>query len=135
MEPGTGAVVMLSSQAAVVDDGKTKEYEEQLRKLVVERAQQDEKMQEMQRELDNMRAQQQQQPLVIKLTDFSSSTDGVMRSLPPATAGERPPVQLDGSRLGVHTDQAVEGSPGSKLAASGGSRSGVVLLAGRRYSF
>ena len=129
---GSGAVVMLSSQAAVVDESKVKEYEDQLRRLVVERAQQDEKMQEMQRELENMRAQQQP-PLVITLTDFSSSSDGVMRSLPPGS--DRQPQQSDG-RLAVHTKEQAEGeTPSSNAAAGSGSRSGVVLLGGRRYSF
>ena len=130
---GAGAVVMLSSQAAVVDEGKVKEYEEQLRQLVVERAQQDEKMQEMQRELENMRAQQQQ-PLVIQLTDFSSSSDGVMRSLPPGS--DQQSQQVEGSRLAVYTNQQAEGStPHSNAAPGGSSRSGVVMLAGRRFSF
>ena len=130
---GDGSVVMLSSQAAVVDETKVKEYEEQLRRLVAERTLQDEKMQEMQRELENMRAQQQQPQMVIKLTDFTNSSDGVLRSLPPALVDQ--PPQQSNNRLAVHTDEQVEGSPGNSAAAAGGSRSGVVLLAGRRYSF
>ena len=93
---------MLSSQSAVVEGGALADYEERLRRLVTERAQQDEKMQEMQRELERMRASQQQstqQPLVIKLTDYSASNSGTMRSLPPIEK------QQSEGKLGVHTNK------------------------------
>ena len=124
-EGAEGAVVMLSSPAAVVDEGKVREYEQRLQRLVEERAEQDEKMQEMQRELEQMRAQQQP-PLVISLT----SADGVMRSLPPGSG--RQPLQVDGSRLAL---QAEGSTPGSNVAPLSEGRSGVLLLAGRRFSF